>query len=61
MTIKMSSRAVPSKPSFDQWYEANHMGFSFDAHYMKMRDEPLPALKALARELRKYVSEMVQT
>jgi hypothetical protein len=47
-------------PTFDEWYRAKHMGFSFDAHYLKKDDDISKSMKALSQEMRNYVSEMVK-
>ena len=44
--------------TFDQWYADSHMGFSFDAHYMLPHHSKDEMIKALSREVRKYVSEV---
>lgn len=36
------------------------MGFSFDAYYMKADDDFTAGLKMLTREMRDYVTDMVQ-
>lgn len=47
-------------PTFDEWYEANHKGYTFEATYMGPTSDPKIAFKMLTRELRDYVSEMVK-
>lgn len=48
------------KPTFDQWYQDKHMGFTFDAHFLQGTTTVKQLMTALTREIREYVSEMVK-
>ena len=46
-------------PTFDEWYKATHMGYSWDSHNLLQHSNKEMAFKNLTKELRAYVSEMV--
>lgn len=55
----MSEKKEP-KPTFDEWYKTKHMGYSWDSHNLLQHSNKEMAFKNLTKELRAYVSEMVQ-
>lgn len=48
------------KLSFDEWYKLRHFGFSFETQNMAPGQTIQSFITVLSREIRDYVSEMVQ-
>lgn len=46
--------------TFDEWFSKNNFGFSFETKYLQPHMDKSAAFLSLTKEIRKYVSEMVQ-